>query len=217
MGGKPRIRRTAAEARELILDAAESELSDRGPDGLRLEALAARVGVSHPTILHHFGSRTGLVEALVERTTGRLRDQVVSALAAVDVDELDTTALLDRILETLTERGHARTLAWLFLARGRDRDDPVDFGLQLREIASVMHALRRERHGDRTPPFEDTLFTALLASLALVGDALAGPALRRSAGIESDRAGDRRFVAWLAALLHEHLDSAEKPRALKAP
>ena len=69
MGGKPRVRRSAEEARAVILDAAETHLRARGPDGLRLKDLADEIGISHPAILHHFGSRTALVQAVMQRMT----------------------------------------------------------------------------------------------------------------------------------------------------
>jgi AcrR family transcriptional regulator len=211
VGGKPRIRRRAEEAREIILEAAEARLRERGPDGLRLQSLAADVGVSHPTILHHFGSRTGLVEAVIERTTARLRHEVVTALTEVAVEELDSAALLERVFTSLADRGQARTLAWLFLAQEGGRTDPVDYGRHLRAIAETMHAIRQGELGADTPDLEDTLFTVLLASLALVGNSLGGAALRRSAGLEVDPAADHRFIVWLAQLLHHHLESPRPP------
>ena len=54
-----RIRRTAEEARRLILDAAEKRLAQQGPEGLRLQDIARDIGISHPAILHHFESREG--------------------------------------------------------------------------------------------------------------------------------------------------------------
>ena len=56
-----RVRRTAEEAKMMILDAAERRLRELGPAGIKLQELAADVGVSHPAILHHFGSRDRLV------------------------------------------------------------------------------------------------------------------------------------------------------------
>ena len=66
----PRTRRTADEARRLILDAAERQLAEVGPAGLRLQEVAKEVGVSHPTVLHHFGSREELVEYCLRRCRG---------------------------------------------------------------------------------------------------------------------------------------------------
>src|SRR5260221_641713 len=53
----PRKRRTADEARTAMLDAAEQRLVASGPAAIRLQEVAADVGVSHPTVLHHFGNR----------------------------------------------------------------------------------------------------------------------------------------------------------------
>ncbi|MBW8708481.1 MAG: helix-turn-helix transcriptional regulator, partial [Alphaproteobacteria bacterium] len=61
---KKRVRRRPEDAKALILDAAEASMKAGGPAALRLQDVARAAGVSHPTILHHFGSRQGLVRAL---------------------------------------------------------------------------------------------------------------------------------------------------------
>src|SRR5579864_1988138 len=73
-------RRTADEARTAILDAAERCLVETGPAALRLQAVAEQVGVSHPTVLHHFGSREALVQAVMERAMGALEADVIAAI-----------------------------------------------------------------------------------------------------------------------------------------
>ena len=55
-----RRRRTKEEARDEILSAAAKRLLDDGPDALRIADVAADVGMSHPTLLHHVGSREQL-------------------------------------------------------------------------------------------------------------------------------------------------------------
>ncbi|MGH7960445.1 MAG: helix-turn-helix domain-containing protein, partial [Candidatus Binatia bacterium] len=59
-----RRRRTAEEARRLILEAAEKRLITGGPEAIRLQDIAAEVGMAHAVISHHFGNREGLMEAL---------------------------------------------------------------------------------------------------------------------------------------------------------
>lgn len=206
MGGKPRKRRSADEARALILDAAETQLRVGGPDSLRLQSLAADVGVSHPAILHHFGSREGLVQAVWRRTTERLEQQIYSALAG-PIDETTGATLLDRLFRALGDPGNARAFAWLALTRGDRADDDLGYGSRLRDIADAIHRRRSERRPDRAGDFEDTLFTVLLATLAMLGNSLAGPALHRSAGLDQDADADRRFIVWLARLIHVHLEA----------
>jgi AcrR family transcriptional regulator len=203
----PRIRRTAVEARELILDAAEIQLTAHGPDSLRLVQLAADVGMSHPAILHHFGSREGLVRAVVERTARRLEAQIFDALRG-PLDENNAVNLLARLFSVLADQGHARLLVWLYLS---GHTDPIGYGARMREIARTVHGLRRGRGIDA--PEEDTLFTVLLAGIALFGDAIAGAPLRRSAGLGTDPEANARFLAWLARLLRDHLDAARSSSA----
>src|SRR5262245_30830908 len=75
----PRKRLTAEAARARILAAAERRLSEVGPEGLRLTELAAELGVSHPAILHHFGSREELVAAVVAGAIARLNARLIEA------------------------------------------------------------------------------------------------------------------------------------------
>ena len=203
----PRIRRTAEEARELILDAAEAQLTRHGPDSLRLVQLAAEVGMSHPAILHHFGSREGLVAAVVKRTASRLEAQVLQSLHG-NLAEADAVSLIRRLFSVLADEGHARLLVWLYLS---GQPDPIGYGARMREIARTVHQIRRARGSDADE--EDTLFTVLLAGLALFGDAIAGAPLRQSAGLGDDPEANARFLAWLARLLRAHLDVTRTPTA----
>lgn len=202
MRARKRVRRTAEEARELILDAAEKQLIAHGPDSLRLVALARTIGISHPAILHHFGSRHGLVRAVVERTAKRLEKAVLASLTG-SLDEKDAVALFEHLFRVLADEGHARLLVWLYLTGKPDRD-PIGYGARMRDIADTIHAMRRARGVDADP--EDTRFCVLLAGVALFGNAIAGANLRKSAQLGDEARVNRRFLAWLAHLLREHLE-----------
>src|SRR6185295_4701389 len=77
----PRKRLRASDARERILAAAQRKLAEVGPEGLRLTELAAELSISHPAILHHFGSREELVQAVVERAMDGLNERLAAALS----------------------------------------------------------------------------------------------------------------------------------------
>ena len=66
---------------ERILDGALRTFGTRGYDGTSLDALAANVGVRKQTILHHFGSKERLLDALVERSAEELVATLDAALA----------------------------------------------------------------------------------------------------------------------------------------
>jgi len=80
-----RLRRTPEEARRLILETAQSLITSTGPEGLRLQDIAAGAGISHSLILHHFGSREGLVRALTRQAIAELRDKLLAAMASGEI------------------------------------------------------------------------------------------------------------------------------------
>lgn len=217
-GSRPkakRTRRTAEQAQSAILDAAERRIRETGPDGIRLQELAADVGVSHPAILHHFGSREALIEAVVTRAMGQLEGELVRAMAADAVGEAQAAEMLERVFEVLGDRGYGRIMAWVVLSGHRPMEER-----SIRTIAEAVHARRLVEHADRgsEPPFEDSLFTVLCGALAMFGDAVAGREMRRSAGLKPD-ASAKRFRRWLARLLLDHLDApvSGQPRTLEKP
>ena len=204
---RPRRRRPADVARREILQAAEKRLAESGPAGLRLQDVAADVGISHPAVLHHFGSREGLVHAVIEQAITGLQEDLVRSLGATrHGDAPDAAALFEQVFETLSGRGHARLMAWLLLAGY----DPFNETARANwaEIGKVTHALRLERvKGKGKPTYEDTMFAIMLSALALFGQAIAGRATFRVAGLEADPRTERRFRKWLAELLSKHLDA----------
>ena len=196
-----RRRLLADTARERILDAAERALAEVGPEGLRLTELATQLGVSHPAILHHFGSREGLVAAVVARALGKLDRELGDAIA----DRRDAEGLLERVAEFLAERGNARTVAWLVLS-GRaqglaQRPARARSATPLRRLIELLHARRQGTAPEREIELEDTLFRAQLSMFALLGETIFGDAIRRATGDTRGPAGSRDFRQRLARLL----------------
>lgn len=193
-----RRRRSAASAQKVILDAAQKRLAEGGPEAVRLQSLAADVGVSHPAILHHFGSREGLIQALEARAMAQLRADLL--------EPITTGEALDRVFSILGNQGHARVLAWWALSNDLP-EESEDAAPLLADLASAYHAERVESaqaKGKAEPQREDTEFAVRLAAVALFGEALIGPLLTRSAGLDED-AGDR-FRAWMTELFERALE-----------
>lgn len=208
-----RVRRTAEDARAAILDAAEKKLAEVGPGGIRLQEVAAEVGVSHPTVLHHFGSREALVHAVVERSVGALERDLLLEIAKSPIGTEPVVNMLESAARVLGPGGHARVIAWLALA-GHAHHGPTGFDT----VAGAAHELRKSRHAARgvaTPPYEDTYFTVLLAGLALFGDAIAGSLFRgdESASTATRARSSARFRKWLAPIIESHLEqgAADRP------
>ena len=215
----PRKRRTAEDARTAILDAAERLLVASGPSGIRLQEVAADVGVSHPTVLHHFGSREGLVKAVVARALDSLHSGLLAAVKASPEGSDQVAGLLDTVFETLVDGGHARAFLWLALSGY----EPTMQQLHVRSLAEAVHEVRRTRRAQAgqagqakksvkpLPAFEDTYFTILLPALALLAMSVTvrpkGKAGARGAVEADDVREARRFRAWLGRLIHDHLEN----------
>jgi AcrR family transcriptional regulator len=58
-----RVRHSADEARQLILEAAERRFREGGQAAVRVQLVARDVGMTDAAVHHHFGSRKGLLTA----------------------------------------------------------------------------------------------------------------------------------------------------------
>lgn len=201
-----RKRRDAAAARTEILDAAEKRLVSAGPSGIRLQEVAADAGVSHPTVLHHFGSREALVEAVVSRTLRTINAGLVESLQASHGEEPELAKLLESVFDKMTTSAHARVVLWLAL-EGRH----VDGGeVKLASVVDATQALRESKRGrKKAPSREDTAHLVVLATLVLTALPVIGPTLLRNSGLSDDAESMHRFRAFLAKLLLRHLTPPE--------
>ncbi len=75
-----RKRRSAEEARLVILDAAQARLGQYGISGLNIVDVARDAGMSHATLIHHFGNTNDMRRALVHHMTDRLLRDMISVL-----------------------------------------------------------------------------------------------------------------------------------------
>jgi AcrR family transcriptional regulator len=191
-----RVRRTADEAKRVILDAAEAQMMRVGPAGIRLQELAAEIGIAHSTILHHFTNRAGLVRALNQRTFDHLRDVVLQAFAPENTQHTDVIgAVFDAFGSGLAQR-----MAWLVQAH---EVDPGQARVSLlRELADALHVARL---ADASPGAvinkADSEAVAYLVTVAAFGHAFLGERQPLFKGPGDD---DRRFERWLAELISEH-------------
>lgn len=76
--------------RERIVDSALALFADRGPDAVSLRDVAAHAGVSAALIVHHFGSREGLAQAVDDHVIG-IFDRLADDLEGL-ADDLDGSA-----------------------------------------------------------------------------------------------------------------------------
>ncbi|MBA8960349.1 AcrR family transcriptional regulator [Rhodococcus percolatus] len=73
IGVDPPERGDAARNRRLLLDAAALLVAERGVDAVTMDAVACKAGVGKGTVFRRFGSRSGLMHALLDHTERELQ------------------------------------------------------------------------------------------------------------------------------------------------
>jgi AcrR family transcriptional regulator len=195
----PRRRRAAEEARAELLDAAEVLLAEGGPAAVRVQTVARAVGVTDAAVHYHFGSRQGLLDALLRSVARRLKaDLGEVALGWAATGDVDPGALLARLDAAFGAAGYARLTAWMHLHGWR----PTGAGM-LRPLAEALHEARSD-----SADLEDSLHLVTLLCLVTWADALVGPEWRRAVGLPATGATGDRFRAWVTSLVEQHLTTA---------
>lgn len=187
-----RVRRRPEDARALILDAAETIMArGKGPAALRLQDVAKAAGVSHPTILHHFGSREGLVRALNLRAYEKLTSTAISGMSQKDSSKDGVGMTFAAYRDGLAQR-----TVWLLQSADQHPGRPALFD----DVVEKFHQVRKNfaRPGN-APDIADTRAVIHLMTIAAFGDALFGARLRQ-AGAKEPQAR-RAFEQWFAALI----------------
>ena len=90
-GGRPVVGNSPA-ARERLLGRVVDHLAANGIADTSLRSLAAAVSSSHRMLLYHFGSREGLLSAVVDAVERRQRDLLAAVLAESNGDPAERAA-----------------------------------------------------------------------------------------------------------------------------
>lgn len=78
-----------ARTRAVVIEAATQLLYDRGIDGVGVAELCKRLGISKETLYRHFGTKDGLVHAVLEARSDRVITWLTGAAAAAGPDPAD--------------------------------------------------------------------------------------------------------------------------------
>ena len=187
---KKRLRRTPEEAKASIMEVAADRLGRLGLDGLNISGVAKAAGMSHATVIHHFGSTGAMRKALLQKMTRELLSDVVEALQ----HEQSTDKVLQRLFSTLSRDGHGKLLAWLALDSQLAGFDATTSTGDL--FKNIIDSIASEG-GNRT----DAKFQVYLVAVAALGLGICGDVLAKLVGLSKKEGG--QFPSWLA----EHLQT----------
>jgi len=157
-----------------VLDAGLSLISERGVAGASLRKLAARLGMSQPSLYHYFDSKDALVQQIIEHCAGHMLEAAAHVEFPRSVEDIPRFAR-DAALALWATEQHPRFVRFLFVvaiespehrarikrvfeerlypgfgvladAYGRDPQEREDLRLMVRSIVYAMGlALMEER------------------------------------------------------------------------
>ncbi len=203
-----RVRRGRDEARRAILEAAEKRLREGGPLAVRVQHVAADLGITDAAIHHHFRSRQGLLEALMRFAGGRMRSELAAILEDWDGGPDGLGRVAELIADTYSVRGYSRLALWLseggWETTGEGLFDP---------LVDAVHRIRLKAarvDGGPRPRRQEAQYEVALMNLAFAAEPLFGHGFLRSVGLEGDASGQERLRRWLVRRLSRLL-TAERP------
>ncbi|WP_410607714.1 TetR/AcrR family transcriptional regulator [Amycolatopsis sp. lyj-109] len=110
--------------RAAILQAATRVLYERGLDGVGVAELCTRLGVSKETLYRHFGSKDGLVQAVLEARSDRVVRRLTDAVVAAGEDPAGRLIALFDVLQGWYDEPAFRGCG-LLNAAAQHHTDPV--------------------------------------------------------------------------------------------
>lgn len=105
-----------------ILDSAAAVFGEAGYRGASLREIAARCGISHPGLLHHFSTKEALLLAVLER-----REEIDSAeIDSAEIDALGVTSVgeLRQVVDLLARNATQPGIVELFCVLAAEATSP---------------------------------------------------------------------------------------------
>jgi AcrR family transcriptional regulator len=201
-----RLRRTPQAAKVAILEAAERRLHDEGPEGVRIQRIAADLGITDAAIHYHFGSREALMDALLRRIGRRLVDDIEATIESWAPDQIDVAALGRLFQRAYADERAARLAFWLSLGGWR----PKGSGM-FKPLVEQVHRARVQaarKAGRAAPRISDTQYAIALLSAAHMHAAMSGEAVLASVAADRTGLGQHDFLDFAVELIARHLAEA---------
>jgi AcrR family transcriptional regulator len=129
MASETKPNRRGARSRELVLDAAERVMATEGYDAAALSRIVEESEIPISSVYHYFGSKEGVLLAVMERGAERFFDRVPNPDALIDDPVTHLTALVDAVCAALEEESDFLRLVVVMAAQ-----PPVDERAQAHEV-----------------------------------------------------------------------------------
>jgi AcrR family transcriptional regulator len=168
---RPRRRRSRLNARgeqsrQAILDAAERHFGELGYRGASTAAIANEVQISDPGLLHHFGSKDGLLMALLNRRYSRDNEKL---RAGEQLSGKTLAANLEVVARENVEQREEVKLTMVLLAESISREHPGHEYFQMRYVRAratmARHIKNLQAAGELGSEFDPDALASLILGL----------------------------------------------------
>jgi TetR/AcrR family transcriptional regulator, repressor for neighboring sulfatase len=187
----------------MILEAAEERFRQGGQAAVRVQVVARDVGLTDAAVHHHFGSRKGLLAALLRHAGRQVRDQIEKAALTWSDGTHDLATLTELISDCYGRRGYAQLAIWLKLSGMPGRGSGMLSALV--EVLERDTELEARKRGATPPSRVELQFIVALFHMVQVANPLFGEAMLRSAGLKGDADSRDQFQSWLLTVFERLL------------
>lgn len=196
-----RIRRRPQVAKAQILDACERLLLTRGPQDLKVAEIAAESGISHSTIIHHFGSTAQVEEALILRMMTSFLQELTQRLEDAEGRSYLIPEFVDIVFDVFAKPQNTRLIAWLIVSnRSAVLEQLEQPFLRFRQTTS--DHLKKTDRGHNADPQNLSGLLSLLVSVA-IGEGVGAGAI--PSAIRNDVAKGQ-IRQWMSEFLFEKVN-----------
>jgi len=167
------------QSRLAALAAARDLLIEEGPQAVTLKAVSGRIGRTHANLLHHFGSASGLHQALAEYLAGTICSTIVEAALANRAGIGSTREVVDLTFDAFGSEGGGALASWMIMTGNVDALD---------SISDAIHDLVDRLDENGTGAMREVTLSLILLAL---GDSLMGEPLSKAIDLPRNTARDR--------------------------
>ncbi len=125
------MQNSTADTKTLIMDVAEKLFAEKGIDATSTRAIISEAGVNLAAINYHFGSKEGLLKAVILRIVGKINDERLSQLNLLEANNQNPAindiilAFLSPVAKITKEQPHR--IKYLIRLMGQIQSDPEKF------------------------------------------------------------------------------------------
>lgn len=171
-------------------------MTQHGANGLKLTEIAEDVGITHPLILHYFGSKQGLIDALIAHIGRELGAEIASFVPWQPAEDTEQSPKVEAAFRVLSDRGFGRLIGWSL----QQHDSKVS-EIVAQIVTAVIDSMVQARVSQGEEADEQWLrelrYWVCLTVLAAIGESVAAPVVPME---KDERPAFRR---WLGGLISE--------------